>query len=145
MSENSFLPPDELRRVFNKIGQRFTPQREEIWRLFEKSASGLTISQATERLAPLGIGQATVYRTVKALQEMGYLKWVHDLGGEHRFVASRPEHCHLLVCRSCAKAVECPDCDIATMEKLIAMQTGFLVEGHHLEFFGLCPDCSKEK
>jgi Fur family ferric uptake transcriptional regulator/Fur family peroxide stress response transcriptional regulator len=38
--------------------------------------------------------------------------------------------------------VECSDCDLAVLEKLIAKQTGFAVEGHHLEFFGVCPDCS---
>lgn len=142
MNEHELLSREELRRQFNKTGLRFTPQREVVWRLFESDPAGFTISQATAILAPQGIGQATVYRTIKALQELGYLKWVHDQGGEHRFVASRPGHSHMLVCRSCSKAVECGDCDLSVLEKLIAVQTGFSVEGHLLEFFGLCPECS---
>jgi Fe2+ or Zn2+ uptake regulation protein len=142
MKKNEPLPREELQRRFNKTGLRFTPQREAVWRLFESDPAGFTISQATVTLAPQGIGQATVYRTIKALQELGYVKWVHDRGGEHRFVASRPGHSHMLVCRSCSKAVEFGDCDLSVMEKLIATQTGFTVEGHHLEFFGLCPECS---
>jgi Fur family ferric uptake transcriptional regulator/Fur family peroxide stress response transcriptional regulator len=141
MSTNEFLP-DDLRRCFNKGGQRFTPQREEVWRLFESSASGHTVAEATELLGPRGIGQSTVYRTVKALQDLGYLKWVHDRHGEHRFIATRPGHTHLLVCRRCSRTMECGDCDLALLEKLIAVKTGFVIEGHHLEFFGLCGQCA---
>ena len=136
MKKKEPIPKEELRGQFNRTGLRFTPQREAVWRVFESDPAGLSISQATAILTAQGIGQATVYRTIKALQNLGYLKWVHDQGGDHRFVASRPGHRHLLVCRSCSKAVECGDCDLAVMEKLIAMQTGFAIEGHHLEFFG---------
>ena len=136
------LPQKELRHLFNRAGLRFTPQREAIWRLFESNSAGFTVSQAAATLAPQKIGQTTVYRTIRALQDMEYLKWVHAEGGEHRFVASRPGHSHMLVCRSCSKAVECTDCDLSVLEKLIAKQTGFAVEGHHLEFFGLCSECS---
>jgi Fe2+ or Zn2+ uptake regulation protein len=142
MKKNEPLSTEELRRQFNKTGLRFTPQREAVWHLFESDPAGFTISQATVTLGPRGIGQATVYRTIKALQELGFLKWVYHRGGDRRFVASRPGHSHMLVCRSCSKAVEFGDCDLSVLEKLIAMQTGFAVEGHHLEFFGLCPECS---
>jgi Fur family ferric uptake transcriptional regulator len=133
---------EELRRRFNQIGLRFTEQREAVWRLFESDPAGFTIPRSVEKLAPRGIGQATVYRTVKALVDLGYLKWVHDRGGEHRFVASKPGHSHLVVCRSCSRVIESSDCDLSVLEKLIATQTGFTVEGHYLEFFGLCPECS---
>ncbi len=135
------LSKEELRKQFNKIGLRFTPQRETVWRLFERNPAGLTISRAIALLARQQIGQATVYRTIKALQETGYLKWVHDHTGEHRFVATRPGHSHMLVCRLCSKTIECSDCDLSVLEKLIAKQTGFAVEGHYLEFFGLCSKC----
>ncbi len=136
------LSPNELRRQFNETGLRFTPQREAVWHLFESDPAGFTLSKACLILASRGIGQATVYRTTKALQDLGYLRWVHGQGDEHRFVSSRPGHSHMLVCRSCSKTIECGDCDLSVLEKLIATQTGFIVEGHHLEFFGLCPECS---
>jgi Fe2+ or Zn2+ uptake regulation protein len=142
MNKHEPVSKEELRRHFNQTGLRFTPQREGVWRLFASDPAGFTIPQAIGSLAPLGIGQATVYRTIKALLDLGYLKWVHDKGGEHRFVASRPGHSHMLVCRSCFKVVEFGDCDLSVLEKLIATKTGFTIEGHHLEFFGLCPECS---
>ncbi len=141
MNIDTVLPKNELREQFNRMGLRLTPQRETVWRLFEKNPAGLTISSAIVLLTRKNIGQATVYRTIKALQEIGCLKWVHDQSGEHCFVATRLGHSHMLVCRLCSKVVECSDCDLSVLEKLIARQTGFPVEGHHLEFFGLCPDC----
>lgn len=141
MKNDDFLPKAELKRRFNERGQRFTLQRERVWRLFESSPTGYTIAQATELLEAEGVGQSTVYRTVKTLNELGYLKWTHDQNQEHRFVASQPGHAHLLVCRCCGAAVECADCDLAALELRIAGKTGFAVEGHHLEFFGVCPRC----
>jgi Fe2+ or Zn2+ uptake regulation protein len=142
MDAVEMISQEELKNRFNQIGLRFTPQREAVWRVFEGHPAGFTITQATVLLASQKIGQATVYRTIRALQNIGYLKMVHDRSDEHRFVASRPGHSHMLVCRSCSRAVECSDCDLSVLEKLIAKQTGFAVEGHHLEFFGLCPECA---
>ncbi len=141
-SELPILSTEELKTLFHNTGQRFTSQREAVWRLFADTPNGLTIAQATVLLAERKISQTTVYRTVHSLQGMGYLRWVHNPEGEHRFLASRPGHTHMLVCRSCSKAVECSDCDLSILEQLIARKTGFTVEGHHLEFFGLCQDCA---
>lgn len=142
MNTLSPLPQDRLKAIFNDMGLRFTSQREVIWRLFEKYSKGLTIAQATTLLVPQKISQTTVYRTVKALEEMGYLRWVHSQEGEHRYLTSRPGHSHMLVCRICSKAVVCTDCDLSILEQLIASKTGFTVEGHYLEFYGICPDCA---
>ncbi len=136
------LSKDDLKEHFNRVGLRFTPQREAVWRLFENDPAGFTIARVTAILSQRRIGQATVYRTIKALQDLGYLKWVHEEGGEHRFVASSPGHFHMLVCRLCKKVVACSDCDLSILEKLISRDTGFTVEGHHLEFYGLCAECA---
>lgn len=135
------LPKATLKILFNDTGLRFTAQREAVWRLFEKAAKGLTIAEATAILTRQKISQTTVYRTVKALEKMGYLRWFHSREGDHRYLATRPGHSHMLVCRACAKVVECTDCDLSILEQLIAQKTGFTIEGHYLEFYGLCPDC----
>ncbi len=136
------LSKEDLKEQFNRVGLRFTPQREAVWRLFENNPAGFTITRVSAILSQHGIGQATVYRTIRALQDLGYLKWVHEDGGEHRFVASSPGHSHMLVCRLCKKVVACSDCDLSILEKLISRDTGFTVEGHFLEFYGLCPECA---
>jgi Fur family transcriptional regulator, ferric uptake regulator len=131
----------DLRRAFQVIGKRFTTQRQRIWELFAAHQAGLTISEAAERVKGEGVGHTTVYRTVKELTELGFLQWVHDRDGEHRYIAGHGGHSHPLVCRSCGR-VQLIDCQgMSTLHKLIAVETGFTVDGHHLEVFGTCPAC----
>lgn len=124
------------------MGQRLTPQKQAVWRLLSSSPRGYTLPEACRALRREAIGQATVYRVVNSLHALGFLHLVHNPGGEHRYLAGPAGHVHHLVCRACGLAREVTDCDLATLEKLLAAQTGFAVEGHHLEFFGLCPDCA---
>jgi len=130
-----------MRRAFNAIGKRFTPQRQRIWEVFNQEPRGRTVARAVALLKGEGVGPATVYRTVRELVELGFLKWVHGSDGEHAYVACQGGHCHPLVCRICGK-VELVDClGLGTLHKLINVETGFLVEGHHLEVVGVCPAC----
>jgi Fur family transcriptional regulator, ferric uptake regulator len=132
---------NELKKAFHSIQKRFTIQRQRIWEAFSEQSEGCTIAQAAERLRATGIGQATVYRTVKDLVDLGFLKWVHDPDGEHRYVACGNTHCHPVVCRVCGN-VKLFSCEgLNTLQKLISIETGFFVEGHHLEIFGICSAC----
>jgi Fe2+ or Zn2+ uptake regulation protein len=143
---NAAIEPARLeafRREIRRAKVRLTPQKEAVWGLFAASARGYTLPEACAALKDSSIGQATVYRTIKTLHEHGLLRFVHDHEGEHRYLACSPGHVHLLVCRKCGQAREVTDCDLTTLEKLLAAQTGFTVEGHHLEFYGLCASCSR--
>lgn len=134
---------EAFRHEIRRAKVRLTPQKEAVWGLFAASHRGYTLPEACAALKDSSIGQATVYRTIKALHEHGLLRFVHDHEGGRRYVASSPGHVHLLVCRECGQAREVTDCDLTTLEKLLAAQTGFAVEGHHLEFFGLCASCRR--
>ncbi len=131
----------DLGNSFRRLGMRFTPQREAVWKLFRDSRKGHSIQEAIEVLKDQGIGMATVYRTVMALQELGRLHRVHDHGGDHRYVASKSVHGHPLVCEKCGLVLEFGFCDLSVLEKLLAVETGFVISGHHLEVLGICPDC----
>jgi len=51
-------------------------------------------------------------------------------------------HNHHIVCRICG-AVECVEVekDWHKIEHKIIQESGYLVEKHALEFFGICPQC----
>ena len=76
-------------------------------------------SNLRDTLKKEGIGPATVYRTVKTLQQLGCLHRVHEQSGEHRFVARHSPHSHTLVCRSCGQVIEFEACDLSVLEKLL--------------------------
>jgi Fe2+ or Zn2+ uptake regulation protein len=130
-----------LRKAFGEAGLRFTEQRKIIWALFAAHPKGLTIAEAIAELKGAGIGQATVYRTVRELRQLGFLQWIHEETGEHRFVACTRDHCHHMVCRNCGTVVAFDCRGVAMLEELIGLQTGFSIEGHLLEFYGVCPQC----
>jgi Fe2+ or Zn2+ uptake regulation protein len=140
-SSKTIDPADNLKQSFHNLGHRFTNQRESIWQLFRNAPNGYTIPDAAGELKKKGIGHATVYRTVKTLQKLGRLHWVHDENGEHRFVARHASHSHMLTCRSCGQVVEFESCNLTLLEKLLALETGYRIEGHDLEMHGLCPRC----
>ncbi|NLI31837.1 MAG: transcriptional repressor [Deltaproteobacteria bacterium] len=134
---------DDLKRQFNRIGMRYTAQRSLVHQLFLGSPCGLTIPEAVSALKDRRVGETTIYRTVRALQEIGRLCWVHDHKGEHRYVACGSRHSHPIVCTVCGKVAECRTCELSVLEKLLGLETGYTVEGHHLEFYGKCADCSR--
>ncbi len=140
MTDNEDLM-DNFRKVFNAGSKRFTFQRQRVLQIFVDHPQGCTIVEVANRLKPEGIGHMTVYRTVKELVSFGLLKWIHDRNGEHRYIACGGAHCHPVVCRVCGH-VELFDCEgLGTLQKLISLETGFAVEGHHLEIYGVCPAC----
>ncbi|AEB12130.1 ferric uptake regulator, Fur family [Marinithermus hydrothermalis DSM 14884] len=136
---------EELVRALRAAGVRLTPQREAVWNWFVERPSGAGVAEAARALATRGVGLATVYRTVALLEELGLLRRFHDACGEHRYVAARPGHGHALVCRVCGRAVPFEACALDLLERLLAVETGFVVEGHSLEVYGVCPGCQEEK
>lgn len=135
---------EHLRRAFGEAGLRFTTQRQAVWRLFSRSRRGLSVAEAVRALRKKSVGQATVYRTVAVLERLGFLRRVHDGNRDHRFVAAAPGHVHHMVCRGCGAVVEFDACGMPVLERLLAAETGFAVEGHYLEVYGKCSGCRGE-
>jgi Fur family ferric uptake transcriptional regulator len=87
----------------------------------------------------------TVYRTVKLLEELGYVKSVLKHGNRtiYEFLPLKGEHYHLL-CIKCGKLVEFESSTVEEIVKEVCQQNGFKYFHHHLEVYGLCPECQKE-
>ncbi|MEE8139137.1 MAG: transcriptional repressor [Thermoanaerobaculia bacterium] len=120
--------------------QRSTHQRRVIRRVLVQADRPLSPSEllaAARALAP-SIGQATIYRNLKALSEEGWLEVV-DLPGEpSRYEVAGKGHHHHFVCRSCDGVFEVGGCpgDLRPLTP-----PGFQLEGHDLVLYGLCPAC----
>ncbi len=84
----------------------------------------------------------TVYRTVKLLEELGYVKPVLKQGHRtvYEFIPAKGEHYHLL-CLSCGRLVEFQAPQIRELVREIASKEGFKYLDHHLEVCGICPEC----
>ena len=124
-------------------GIRRTPQRIAVWQAFAERP-GSTIREAARLLSDSGIGQATVYRAVKVLEDAGLLLGFPSPGGELRYAAVLG-HAHLLVCERCGAVTSFNECQLSVYEAEVQRETGYQVTGHTLVIYGVCPDCREEK
>ena len=89
------------------------------------------------------VGRATVFRTLDLLATRGQLERIDLPSGEHAYVACAPqEHHHHVVCRACGKSAEVADAGLQGVVGEIARRSGYQIESHRLELFGLCSDCA---
>ncbi len=95
-------------------------------------------AKARGKTAP---GIASVFRAVKLLtEELSLLQRVHSGDGCHRYGLQRG-HQHQVVCRCCERTLEFEGCDFEELTRFLENKTGFQLEGHWMEFFGLCTLC----
>ena len=91
------------------------------------------------------IGQATVFRTVRLLEEAGLARSAcRDDGARSYEHAYRHEHHDHLVCSGCGAIVEFKDEAIERAQAAIYRKHGYEPVGHRLELEGLCPSCRKK-
>ena len=85
-------------------------------------------------------GEASIFRTLKLLTDLGMMQRIHGLDECHRYTLS-PRHAHRVVCTICGRLVEFVDCGVDELAARLEQVTGFTIQGHLLEFFGRCPAC----
>jgi Fe2+ or Zn2+ uptake regulation protein len=132
-----------VQSAFARLGIPFTPSRRLVWEYLATCERAATIAEVAAALSPAGVGQATVYRTVNLLSDMGLLVRVQTLESEACYTAIGVGHTHPLVCRECRRVVRfVGDGDLSVLERHLESTTGFTIYGHHLEVYGTCPDCA---
>lgn len=135
---------DEIQDVFREKAIPFTRQRRLIWQYFAGGERAATIAEATDALRHEGVAQATVYRTVTLLSDLGLLARVQDRRGEICYTAPPIGHSHPLICGACRRVVRfAGEGDLTELERRLVAETGFAIYGHHLEVYGLCPECQR--
>jgi len=91
------------------------------------------------------VGRATVFRTLDLLADQGALERLDLPTGEHAYVACAPDnHHHHVVCRSCGASVEVADSGLQAVVREIGAQSGYRIDSHRLELYGLCPECQRK-
>lgn len=87
--------------------------------------------------------KTTIYRELEILLNESVVLEVDFADGKKRYeYAGKFGHHHHLVCNEC-KNIECFKVkdELKDVEINIGLKTGFLVQKHILEFFGLCSKC----
>jgi Fur family ferric uptake transcriptional regulator len=91
------------------------------------------------------IGKATVYRTLKLLEEAKLISKIEFGDGRIRYeICTDKEHHDHLICEKCKRSVEVIDPKIESLQKRLAQKHGFELTGHRLYLFGICKNCQKK-
>jgi Fur family transcriptional regulator, ferric uptake regulator len=142
------LSADIILNAFREKGLRITgPRRTLALLLVETIGSDFTVEQLWERALARDpdVGRATVFRAVEILQELQLLDRVEFADGSRRFRLCREvgNHHHHAICTHCGKVIEVDLCLSAEQIANVEHLADFSIEGHRLEFFGLCAGCRK--
>lgn len=122
--------------------ERDTSQRRAIRHVLTVANRPLTPREVLEdaRVRVPNMGMATVYRTVKALTEEGWLAPVEMPGQPQRYERAGKGHHHHFNCNRCGRTFEmdgCPD----GLEVMVP--PGFTMHGHEVFIYGLCGECNE--
>ena len=136
------LVPTSVIAALEDAGYRLTGPRRALADLIaDRGGSTFTAADlvADARARRLGIGRATVFRAIELLVSVGAVERVDLQSGEHAYVACVPTHHHHVICSRCARATEIGDLGLGAVAREVARRTGYRVDEHRLELFGLCP------
>ena len=90
------------------------------------------------------IGLATVYRVLTQFEQAGLIVRHNFEGGHSVFELSSDQHHDHIVCLRCGKVEEFNDSEIERRQEEVARGLGFELTDHHLNLYGLCPDCARQ-
>lgn len=138
---------DPIVIALERAGYRLTAPRRTLAALIRAHEGSFTANEllAESQRRHLRVGRATVFRTIDALSELGAIERLDLPSGEHAFVVCQPAHHHHVVCSRCGRAAEIHDAGLRSVVRAIGRQTGYRVDDHRLEVFGLCPACLAEQ
>ncbi len=129
----------------DRAGYRLTEPRRAVAQLIVDQDGHFSAAdlEAQVRTRRLGIGRATIFRTLEMLTELGVVERIDLPSGDHAYVGCEPAHHHHVVCARCARATRVEDCGISAVAREVARRTGYRIDEHRLEMFGLCPACQR--
>jgi Fur family ferric uptake transcriptional regulator len=129
--------------AIGQAGYRLTGPRRAVAELIEHREGHFTAADlvAEARARRLAIGRATIFRALDLLAELGLVERLDLPTGEHAYVACEPRHHHHVVCSRCGRSAEIADEGLRAVVESVAARTGYTVDTHRLELFGLCPLC----
>ncbi|MGQ0645730.1 MAG: Fur family transcriptional regulator [Elusimicrobiota bacterium] len=128
----------------HKHGLKDTAQREEVLAYLLKAGKHMSPEEIYMALRQRGhrLGRATVFRTLKLLEECGLAAHITSADGTRRFEAmhGRPHHDHM-ICVQCGDVLEFSSPAVERIQERIAREAGFKTLWHRHEVFGRCKSC----
>lgn len=127
-----------IARLCVKHGLKMTGQRRVIARVLSEAEDHPDVEELYRRASELDsrISVATVYRTVRLLEEKGILERRDFGGGRARYEASENGHHYHLIDIDSGNVIEFENDELVGLLAKIAAELGFDLMSHRAELFG---------
>ena len=125
-----------LKKCQNR-GLKLTSQREVVISILENSDDHPDVDELFRRATKIdkSVSIATVYRTVKLLEDANFIE-KHEFGdGKARYEESGEHHEHLIDVET-GEVIEFIDNELEELKEKIALKMGYELVDHRLELFG---------
>jgi Fur family ferric uptake transcriptional regulator len=131
---------DETTARLAGVGHRVTAPRRAVLDAIARSATPFTVEELCAAVP--NVGRATVFRTVKLLQEAEVVCRMMIEDGSVRYQLSHGGHHHHLICSECGAVKEFSDPQLDALIQQDADAEGFQLDGHSIELYGRCAACA---
>lgn len=130
---------DRIEKLCIEKGLRMTGQRRIIARVLSESHDHPDAEELHRRAAAIDqhISIATVYRTVRLLEEAGILERHDFRDGRSRFEEVPDEHHDHLIDVQSGKVIEFHNDQIEDLQRQVAEKLGYKLVDHRLELYGV--------
>ncbi|MBQ4254890.1 MAG: transcriptional repressor [Bacilli bacterium] len=125
-------------------GLKITSARIAVLSVLENNHLPLSAERIYELTKKEGLNLSTVYRTLNSFVEAGLVKKEINQDKESIFSLESEEDNHVLICTKCHKTVKLEGCPYHEVNEAIESQTGFVLQDHNTEIYGICPDCQNK-
>lgn len=129
--------------TLKESGVRITPQRHAILEYLISSKSHPTADEIYKSLANdfPNMSVATVYNNLRVFLSVKLIKELTYGDVSSRFDFVTHDHYHI-ICEECGTIVDFHYPGLEEVEHLASHVTGFKVNSHRLEVYGVCPTCA---
>lgn len=130
-----------MRDLLKKHGIKYTKQREAILEILMNSETPLTLTQIRNHLQ-VDMDLSTIYRVLDVFETNNLVsKTVHLEPSQSVYDYKRHTHRHHLICTHCGTIQIIEGCPLGDYEAKVEHQSGYHIERHQLELYGVCPKC----
>ena len=135
---------DRIEKLCVEKGLRMTGQRRVIARVLSEANDHPDAEELHRRASSIDphISIATVYRTVRLLEESGILERHEFRDGRSRYEEMPDEHHDHLIDVQTGKVIEFHNDQIEELQRLVAEKLGYKLVDHRLELYGVALDVS---
>ncbi|MDY0091588.1 MAG: Fur family transcriptional regulator [Candidatus Vecturithrix sp.] len=137
----------QVEKFLRERHYKLTGPRREVIRILNASCTPLSVQEVHQQFQAIKADLASVYRTINLLCELGVLTRLDFQEKLYRYELSDPfaPHHHHLICKKCGNVENVfEQCLPPGFEERIRQRSGFEIESHILEFYGLCETCAEQ-